>query len=168
FWRGAVQFIVLVPFRPDSLSLIAFAHRVLGPGVQASVILGPLIGLAVLGLCLRRRLGLPMAAAAAAASWAVVLLWSKQSFCNYWWLAAARPDRARVRRASGDRHGDAGRRGSRRRVPLQPLAVGARHLLGLGARRAHRRRIQPRLGPGGTHLGCGRPARAPQSRLASG
>ena len=88
FWRGAVQFIVLVPFRPDSLSLIAFAHRVLGPAVQASVILGPLIGLAVLGLCLRRRLGLPMAAAAAAASWAVVLLWSKQSFCNYWWLAA--------------------------------------------------------------------------------
>ena len=99
-WRGMVQYHVLSAFRTDSLSLAAFAVRVLGAGVVQFAHLGLLLGAGVLAVCVRPRLGLAMASAAAAASWAAVLIWYKQSFCNYWWLcagllalAAAFPDR---------------------------------------------------------------------------
>jgi hypothetical protein len=89
FWRGLVRFHFLQGFRADSLSLTALAARLAGPGVQATALAGIILGLAVLAYCMRRSVDLPLACAAAAAAWAAVLIWNKQSFCNYWWLCSA-------------------------------------------------------------------------------
>jgi len=89
FWRGLVRFHFAQAFRADSLSLTALAVRLAGPSVQAIALAGVALGAAVLAFCARRRLELPLACAAAAAAWAAVLIWNKQSFCNYWWLCSA-------------------------------------------------------------------------------
>jgi len=116
FWRGVVEFQFLQPFRPDSLSLTALAVRLVGPAVLPVAVAGLVLGAGVIAFCMRRNPGLPLACAAAAAAWAAVLIWNKQSFCNYWWLcsgllgtAAAAP----ATRESDDRgkarlRGDAG------------------------------------------------------------
>ena len=89
FWRGLVRFHFVQGFRADSLSLTALGVRLAGPSVQAIALAGVVLGAAVLAFCARRRLELPLACAAAAAAWAGVLIWNKQSFCNYWWLCSA-------------------------------------------------------------------------------
>ena len=88
FWRGVVEFQFLQPFRPDSLSLTALAVRLVGPAVLPVAVAGLILGAGVIGFCMRRHVGLPLACAAAAAAWAAVLIWNKQSFCNYWWLCS--------------------------------------------------------------------------------
>jgi uncharacterized membrane protein len=89
FWRGLVRFHFAQGFRADSLSLTALAVRLAGPSVQAIALAGVVLGAAVLAFCARRRLELPLACAGAATAWAAVLIWNKQSFCNYWWLCSA-------------------------------------------------------------------------------
>ena len=101
FWRGTVGFLVHAPFRTDSLSLSALAVRLFGAGAQPFAVAGMLVGAVVLALCIRRNPGLPMACAAAAASFAVVLIWSKQSFANYWWLCSGLLAMAGALRVSG-------------------------------------------------------------------
>lgn len=88
FWRGVVEFQFLQPFRPDSLSLTALAVRMVGPAVLPVAVAGLILGACVIAFCMRRSPGLPLACATAAAAWAVVLIWNKQSFCNYWWLCS--------------------------------------------------------------------------------
>ena len=88
FWRGVVEFQFLQPFRPDSLSLTALAVRLVGPAVLPVAVAGLILGAGVIAFCMRRSPGLPLACAAVAAAWAAVLIWNKQSFCNYWWLCS--------------------------------------------------------------------------------
>ena len=88
FWRGVVEFQFLQPFRPDSLSLTALAVRLVGPAVLPVAVAGLLLGAGVIAFCMRLSPGLPLACAAVAAAWAAVLIWNKQSFCNYWWLCS--------------------------------------------------------------------------------
>jgi hypothetical protein len=88
FWRGLVQFHFLQAFRADSLSLTAAAVRLVGAAVLPVSLAGVAFAVALLALTVRRGGGLPLACAAAAAAWCAVLVWNKQSFCNYWWLAS--------------------------------------------------------------------------------
>ncbi len=88
FWRGLVQFHFLQAFRADSLSLTAAAVRLVGAAVLPVSLAGVALAVALLALTVRRGGGLPLACAAAAAAWCAVLVWNKQSFCNYWWLAS--------------------------------------------------------------------------------
>jgi hypothetical protein len=88
FRRGVIDFHFQTPFRTDSLSLTAFAYRMVGDAVQPLALFGMLLGAAVLALSVRRNPSLPLACAAAAAAWAAVLIWNRQSFCNYWWLCS--------------------------------------------------------------------------------
>jgi glycosyl transferase family 87 len=88
FWRSVIRFQLLQPFRMDSLSLAPFAARLFGPAVQPFALAGLALGAGVLAFCLRRHPDLPLACATAAAAWAAVLIWNKQSFCNYWWLCS--------------------------------------------------------------------------------
>ena len=89
FWRGIIRFQLVQPFRLDSLSLAPFAARLIGgPVVQPFALAGLALGAGVLAFCLRRNPDLPLACATAAAAWAAVLIWNKQSFCNYWWLCS--------------------------------------------------------------------------------
>ena len=89
FWRSVVRFQLVQPFRFDSLSLAPFAARLIGPAVQPFALAGLALGAAVLAFCLRRYPDVPLACASAAAAWAAVLIWNKQSFCNYWWLCSS-------------------------------------------------------------------------------
>jgi hypothetical protein len=77
---------LLQPFREDSLSLPALlAH--LRPGYYGQLaFLGLALGAMLLTACLRRSTPLLQAVAAAAASWFVIVLFARQSFCNYYWL----------------------------------------------------------------------------------
>jgi hypothetical protein len=77
---------LLQPFRADSLSLPALlAH--LRPGYYGQLaFLGLALGAMLLTACLRRSTPLLQAVAAAAASWFVIVLFARQSFCNYYWL----------------------------------------------------------------------------------
>jgi hypothetical protein len=88
FWRGLAVFQTVQPFRADSLSLTAAAVRLFGNAVLRVSVAGIAFGIAALALGIRRSGGLPLACAAAAAAWAAVLVWNKQAFCNYWWLAS--------------------------------------------------------------------------------
>jgi hypothetical protein len=88
FWRGVVQLQFLQPFRADSLSLTSLWVRQTAGALPPLPVLGVALGAAVLLLCLRPRLGVGLACAAAAAAWAAVLIWNKQAFCNYWWLCS--------------------------------------------------------------------------------
>jgi hypothetical protein len=60
----------------------------IGPAVQPFALAGLALGAGVLAFSLRRNPDLPLACATAAAAWAAVLIWNKQSFCNYWWLCS--------------------------------------------------------------------------------
>jgi hypothetical protein len=88
FWRGVVSFHFGMHFRWDSLSLTVLAAHLFGGRVQSLAFAGTVLAAGVLALCVRRNLALPVACAAAAAAWAAVLIWNKQSFCNYWWLCS--------------------------------------------------------------------------------
>ena len=88
FWRGLVRFHFLQGFRSDSLSLTALAGRLMGPAVQWVSLAGVAFGALVIAFCARRGVDLPLACTAAAVAWTAVLIWNKQSFCNYWWLAS--------------------------------------------------------------------------------
>jgi hypothetical protein len=88
FWRGLVRFHFLQGFRLDSLSLTALAGRLLGPAVQWVSLAGVVLGALVIAFCARGNIDVPLACTAAAVAWTAVLIWNKQSFCNYWWLAS--------------------------------------------------------------------------------
>jgi glycosyl transferase family 87 len=88
FWRGLVRFHFLQGFRSDSLSLTALAGRLVGPAVQWVSLAGVALGALVIAFCARRGLEVQLACTAAAVGWTAVLIWNKQSFCNYWWLSS--------------------------------------------------------------------------------
>jgi hypothetical protein len=83
-YRGVVAFQLQQPFRADSLSWPAAVVAMGGP------ILSPWIALpaaaAILALAAGRRVPLERAVLAGAAAWLAFLLFSKQAFCNYYWL----------------------------------------------------------------------------------
>jgi len=86
FVRGVLRMQLVQPFRPDGLSLLSLWARLTGSGSNALAISGFLAGIAVLAAVLRREAGAAQVALAAAAAWLAVLLFSKQSFCNHYWL----------------------------------------------------------------------------------
>jgi hypothetical protein len=86
FVRGVVRMQLVQPFRPDGLSLLSLWARLTGGGSNALAVIGLLAGLAVLAVVLRRDLRVAQVAGGAAAAWLAVLLFSKQSFCNHYWL----------------------------------------------------------------------------------
>jgi hypothetical protein len=88
FLRGVVLWQFWQPFRDDSLSLSALAAHLRPANYGALSWLGLALALLVFALTLRRRTDLAQASAAAAAAWLVLLLLSKQAFCNYYWLGA--------------------------------------------------------------------------------
>ena len=87
-WRDVVLMQLQQPLRADSLSLIALWMR-LGPAGPALAAIGFAAAAALLAFALPRRPSLGQAALAAAAAWLVFVLFNKQAFCNYEWLAAS-------------------------------------------------------------------------------
>jgi uncharacterized membrane protein len=88
FVRGVVRMQLVQPFRPDGLSLLSLWARLTGGGSNALAIIGLLAGIAVLAVVLRRDVNAAQVALSAAAAWLAVLLLSKQSFCNHYWLCS--------------------------------------------------------------------------------
>jgi hypothetical protein len=86
FFRGVVRMQLVQPFRPDGLSLLSLWARLTGGGSNALAVIGFLAGIGVLAVVLRRDLRVAQVAGGAAAAWLAVLLLSKQSFCNHYWL----------------------------------------------------------------------------------
>jgi hypothetical protein len=85
FIRSVAEFQVAQPFRPDSLSWLSAAVQLGGPLLPiwpAFLLAG-----AALALGLRRAITLDQAALTAAGAWLVLVLFNKQAFCNYYWLA---------------------------------------------------------------------------------
>ena len=82
FVTDVIRMQFVQPLRLDSLSLLTALARVreLPP---AATLLGFVAAAAVLALTLRRNLTALQAATAAGASWLVLVLLSKQAFCNY-------------------------------------------------------------------------------------
>jgi hypothetical protein len=91
-FRSLVRFHLLQPFRADSLSLLAGWAR-LGPIPGPAGFMSPAFGLGVLmvwtAVYARRSVFVAQAIAAGALAWIAVVLFSKQGFCNYYWLCAA-------------------------------------------------------------------------------
>jgi hypothetical protein len=85
-WRDLVVAQVLQPFRMDALSwLAAWARKTGAPPPSAAI--GFLLSGAVLGAGIWRQRALAGAAVTAGAAFVVFLLFNKQAFCNYYWLA---------------------------------------------------------------------------------
>jgi len=85
FVRGLVEYQVLQPFRPDALSWPALAVQLGGP-VLASW--AAFVFAAALRAVAAQRSPTPgQAFLAGAASWTAFVLFSKQAFCNYYWLS---------------------------------------------------------------------------------
>lgn len=87
FVRGVVRFQFWQPFRDDSLALSALAAHLQPGDYSVLSLLGFALAVLLFALTLRPRIGAAQATAAAAAAWLLFLLWSKQAFCNYYWLA---------------------------------------------------------------------------------
>jgi hypothetical protein len=77
------------PLRLDSLSLVALWARVEGARSRSFALLGFAAAALVIVLSLRRRPTLGQAALVAAAAFFWFVLFNKQAFCNYLWLAAS-------------------------------------------------------------------------------
>jgi len=88
FVRGVVRMQLVQPFRPDGLSMLSLFARMTGGGSNALAVIGFVAGIAVLAVVLRRNVGAAQLALSAAAAWLAVLLFSKQSFCNHYWLCS--------------------------------------------------------------------------------
>ncbi|WP_242343184.1 hypothetical protein [Anaeromyxobacter terrae] len=84
-YRSIVAFQLEQPFRPDSLSWPALVVRGGGPILPAWP--AALIAAATMALAaVRRPLSLERAVLAGAAAWLAFVVFSKQAFCNYYWL----------------------------------------------------------------------------------
>ena len=86
FWRDVVVTQFLQPFRRDALSWLAAWARWRG-GTPSTAIGFAAAGVAV-AAGLRARPSLVQAAATASSAFLLFLLFNKQAFCNYYWLAA--------------------------------------------------------------------------------
>jgi hypothetical protein len=85
-WRDLAEFQVLQPFRMDALSwLVPIARRL---GRPPSAGWGFLVAGAVLVVSLRPGASLAQVVRASAAAFLSLVLFNKQAFCNYYWLAA--------------------------------------------------------------------------------
>lgn len=85
-WRDVVVAQFLQPFRDDALSWLAAFARWTGRRLPSAV--GFAAAGAVLAAGLRRRLSLQQAATVAGAAFLFLVLFNKQAFCNYYWLAS--------------------------------------------------------------------------------
>jgi len=85
FLHGVLKFQVLQPFRPDALSwpaaIVALGGPVL-PSWPAFVLAG-----ATFAVTVRRELTVARALLAGGAFWAVLVIFNKQAFLNYYWFA---------------------------------------------------------------------------------
>lgn len=86
-WNDVAVAQLLQPFRMDALSWLAAWARWRG-GDPPSAAIGFAGAAGALALGLRRRPTLRQAALSAAAAFVVLVLFNKQAFCNYYWLAA--------------------------------------------------------------------------------
>lgn len=84
-FRGVVLFQVRQPFRPDALSWTAALVSAGGPLLPSWPAF--LLSGAVLILSLRRAVSTAQAVIAGATAWTFLVLFSKQAFCNYYWLS---------------------------------------------------------------------------------
>ena len=85
FYRGVVAFQIAQPFRPDALSWLAAAVSLGGPVLPVWPAF--LLGAGVLAVGTRRELSLDQGVLTGAAAWLTLLVFNKQAFCNYYWLA---------------------------------------------------------------------------------
>jgi hypothetical protein len=85
FWHDVVAMQVQQPFRYDALSWLAAIARTLGRPLSAAW--GFLGAGALLVLLLRPGASLAQVARASAAAFLTLVLFNKQAFCNYYWLA---------------------------------------------------------------------------------
>lgn len=85
-WRGVVAFQVAQPFRPDAVSWPAAVVAWGGPRLP----IWPSFVVAALALAwaVRRARSVGEALAGGALAWLLLVLFNKQAFCNYYWLAA--------------------------------------------------------------------------------
>jgi hypothetical protein len=80
-----VLFQIRQPFRPDALSWTAALVSAGGPLLPSWPAF--LLSGAVLFLSLRRTVSTAQAVIAGATAWTFLVLFSKQAFCNYYWLS---------------------------------------------------------------------------------
>ena len=86
-WHDLAVAQVLQPFRMDALSWLAAWARWRG-GTPPSAAFGFVAAALALALGLRRRPDLLRGALTAATAFLMLVLFNKQAFCNYYWLAA--------------------------------------------------------------------------------
>ena len=86
FWRDVAVAQFLQPLRTDALSWLAACARWTGRELPSALGFAAAAAVLAFGLCRDR--SLPRAAATAAAAFTAFLLFNKQAFCNYYWLAA--------------------------------------------------------------------------------
>ncbi|MBI5494419.1 MAG: hypothetical protein HY904_05280 [Deltaproteobacteria bacterium] len=85
FVLGVIQFQLRQPFRHDALSIPAFITSLDGPVLPAWPAF--LLCAGVLVMTLRRRVTLQQALLSGAAAWLVFVVFNKQAFLNYYWMA---------------------------------------------------------------------------------
>jgi len=106
FVRSVVKMHVWQPFRPDGLSLWSAWARI-GAVPEIAGAVGLVVGAAILAVWVvvygrnRGEVSLGRAAAASALVWIAVVLFSKQGFCNYYWLCAGLLGAGATARARG-------------------------------------------------------------------
>jgi hypothetical protein len=83
--RGLVEFQLRQPFRPDALSWPAMVLQLGGPLLPTWPAFP--IAAAALAATVRRVVSPGQALLAGAAAWIAFVLFNKQAFCNYYWLA---------------------------------------------------------------------------------
>lgn len=95
FVRGVVRLQFVQPFRADGLSLLSAWARAGGRVPEGAGLLAPALGLTLLllwGVWTKKKLFFfrpGPALGAGALVWVAVVLFSKQGFCNYYWLCVA-------------------------------------------------------------------------------
>jgi hypothetical protein len=85
FYRAVVEFQVAQPFRGDGLSWLAASVSLGGPLLPVWPAF--LLAGAALALGIRRSVPLAQAVLTGAGAWLALVLFNKQAFCNYYWLA---------------------------------------------------------------------------------